>query len=120
MSGLSHVGECDKVYFCGPQVLVSLAPRIAKLALQRKLPWMSIWSEHLITEYGLISYSADLTHMTRRAAAIAVKIFKGAKPADIPIEQPTHFNLIVNLKVAKALGITIPPTVMVQATKVIE
>ena len=101
-------------------LMISLAPRIAELALQRKLPWISSWGERLITEHGLIGYYGDRAQMPRRAAAIAVKIFKGANPADIPIEQPTHFHLVVNLKVAKALGITIPQTILVQATKVIQ
>ena len=69
---------------------------------------------------GLISYATNFPDMYRRAAAYADKIFKGAKPADLPIEQATKFEFVVNLKTAKALGIKIPNSIMVQATKVIE
>jgi ABC-type uncharacterized transport system substrate-binding protein len=100
-------------------VISSLAPQIAGLALQRKLP--SIWGNSRgPANSGLLSYGWDIRQTTRSAAMMAVKIFKGRKPADIPIEQPTQFELVVNLKTAKALGITIPQSVMLQATRVIE
>jgi hypothetical protein len=83
----------------GQNVVVENRPGAG--GLQHKLPWMSAWGVRAIAEHGLISYRADLTQITRRAAASAVRIFKGATPADIPIEQPTHFNLIVNLKSPK-------------------
>jgi putative ABC transport system substrate-binding protein len=69
---------------------------------------------------SLVSYFVNPLEMYRRAATYADKIFKGAKPGDLPIEQPTNFELVINLKTAKALGLTIPPSVMVQATKLIE
>jgi putative ABC transport system substrate-binding protein len=69
---------------------------------------------------GLVSYGWDFRQTARSAAMMAVKILKGTKPADIPIEQPTLFELVVNLKTAKTIGITIPPAIMVQATRVIE
>jgi putative tryptophan/tyrosine transport system substrate-binding protein len=75
-----------------------------------------VWSER----GGLVSYFANPVEMYRRAATYADKIFKGANPGELPIEQPTTFELVINLKTAKALGLTIPPSVMVQATKVIE
>ena len=74
----------------------------------------------LSAESGLVTYAQDGYQTSRSAAMMAVKIFKGAKPADSPIEQPTHFIFVVNMRIAKALGITIPPTIMVQATRVIE
>ena len=69
---------------------------------------------------GLASYGPDRTNLYRRAATFVHKILKGAKPADMPIEQPTKFDLIINLKTAKAIGIRVPPSILLQATKVIE
>ncbi len=67
-----------------------------------------------------MSYSRNRLHLARRVAAYVAKILKGAKPADLPVEQPTKFDFVVNLKTAKALGLTIPPEVLFQATKVIK
>ena len=73
-----------------------------------------------MTEGGLISYTFNTDDLLRRAAAITDRILKGAKPADIPVEQPFRFDLAINLKTAKALGLTVPQTVLLQATEVIE
>jgi putative ABC transport system substrate-binding protein len=75
---------------------------------------------HLVTAGGLMSYGADEEEQWRRTAVLADKILKGAKPADIPMEQPRKFRFVVNLKTAKALGLTIPPSLLLLADQVIE
>ncbi len=92
--------------------------RIVKLAAENRLPGM--YDDRRFVEVGgLISYETLMADLDRRAATYVDKILKGAKPADLPVEQPTKFDLVINLKTAKTLGLTIPPTVLLQATKVI-
>lgn len=91
---------------------------IAALALRRKLP--SIGAREYAEAGGLVGYGVNILDLYRRAAYFVDRILKGAKPADLPIEQPTHFELIVNLATAKALGVAIPDTFLVRADKLIE
>ena len=92
---------------------------IAELTLKQKLPAVS--SFHNFAESGgLMTYGVDIDDQLRRAATYVDKILRGAKPGDIPVEQPTKFDLVINLKTAKALGLTIPPPLLVRADRVIE
>jgi len=93
--------------------------QIVELAAKNRLPAMYPWPE--FTESGgLMAYSTNRTEMYRRSATFVDKILRGAKPADLPIEQPTKFELVINLKTAKALGLTIPPSLLLRADHVIE
>ncbi len=91
--------------------------RIAEFAIKKRLLTMYTRSR-FVKAGGLMSYGTNRPDLYRRAATYVDKILKGAKPADLPVERPTKFELVVNLKTAKALGITIPPTILYQATKV--
>ncbi len=100
--------------------LVTNRPRVvADLALKYRLPTMTDFKE-LPGVGGLMSFGPDLVDSYRRAATHVDKILKGAKPADLPMEQPTKFDLVVNLKTARALGLAIPPSVLAQTTQVIQ
>jgi len=92
--------------------------RIVEFATKQKLPTMSHWREY-VDAGGLAFYGASIHDMYRRAAIYVDKILKGAKPADLPVEQPTKFEFIINLKAAKQIGLTIPPNVLARADKVI-
>jgi putative ABC transport system substrate-binding protein len=92
---------------------------IAKLAIARRLP-LSAYSRETLEAGALMSYGPDYSQLCRRAAVVVDKILKGAKPSELPVEQPTKFNLAINLDTAKALGINLPTTLVAQADEVIE
>ena len=100
-------------------MFVNARRRIATFALASHLPTISIYREH-VEDGGLISYGVDLRQNYWRAAYFVDKILKGAKPADLPIEFPTKVELVVNVTTAKAIGLTIPPTLLARADEVIE
>jgi len=107
----------DALYVGGP-VAVGRSQQIADFALQHRLPMIGI-GRPLAEAGSLLSYGPTQRAMQQRAAVLVGKILQGAKPADLPVEQPTTFELVINLKTAKALGLTIPPTLLFQADEVI-
>jgi len=112
-------GRADAVLTLQNAVLFSQRTQTADLAVKSRLPVMYDNREYV--EYGgLTSYSANITDLFRRAATYVDKILKGAKPANLPVEQPKKFELIINLKAAKQIGLTIPPNVLARADKVIK
>ena len=100
-------------------LLFTSRTRLADLALKNRLPTMFAQREYAEAG-GLMAYSADFSDLFRRAATFVDKILKGAKPADLPVEQPTKFDFVINLKTAKALGLTIPPSLLGRADEVIQ
>jgi putative tryptophan/tyrosine transport system substrate-binding protein len=109
----------DGLYVAGSPLTNANQKRIVSFALKSRLP--SVYTERgAVDAGGLMYYGADLADSYRRVAYFVDRILKGAKPADLPVEQPTKFELLINLKTAKALGLTIPPLVLMRAEKVIK
>jgi putative ABC transport system substrate-binding protein len=104
--------------FPGP-VTVLHRDTIIAMAAQHRLPAVYPYRFYALSG-GLVSYGIDLPESYRRAASYVDRILKGAKPADLPVELPTKFELVINLKTAKALGIAVPPTLLATADEVIE
>jgi putative ABC transport system substrate-binding protein len=112
-------GRVEALYVCQDPLIGSNIAEINASAIDARLPAMFSVRE-LAERGGLISYGPDLVTMYRRAAEMADKILRGAKPADIPVEQPTQFNLVINLKTANALGLKVPDALLTRADQVIE
>jgi putative ABC transport system substrate-binding protein len=109
----------DAIFVPADAMFYQHRARLAQLAAKTRLPAM--WGLREQAEAGgLLAYATDLNDLARHAATFVDKILKGAKPADLPVEQPTKFELVINLKTAKALGLTIPQTLLLQASHVIE
>jgi putative tryptophan/tyrosine transport system substrate-binding protein len=111
-------GHADAVLLLGGPLLASQRTQFADLAVKSRLPAI-YWRSDIVEAGGLMSYGVNLADLDRRAAIYVDKILKGAKPAELPVEQPTKFEFIVNLKAAKHIGLTIPPNVLARADKVI-
>ena len=111
--------RAGSVLILSTPLFIGGAKRLADLALTHKLPSMFGAREH-VEAGGLLSYSPDRADLYRRAATYVDKILKGANPADLPVQQATKFELIINLKTAKALGLTIPQSLLLRADEVIQ
>jgi putative ABC transport system substrate-binding protein len=112
-------GRADGINVFSSPLLASLFREIIDLSAQYRLPAIYQWKEH-VEAGGLLSYGPSLTSMWRQAGTIVVKILRGAKPQDLPVEQPTKFEMAVNARTAKTLGLAMPPQVLVRADDLIE
>jgi putative ABC transport system substrate-binding protein len=112
-------GRAEGIYVQADPLFTSNRVRLNSLALSARLPTIHSAREQ-VEAGGLISYGTNLTDLFRRSGDLVNKILRGAKPADIPVEQPTKFDLVVNLWTAKALGLDVPPTVLARADEAIE
>ena len=111
--------RADAIIPVADVLTVNNVTRVTALAAEHRLPALYLF-RLFTTNGGLVSYGADIADLLRRAGDYVDKILKGTKPADLPVEQPTKFDLVINLKTAKALGITIPNALLMQATELIE
>jgi putative ABC transport system substrate-binding protein len=112
-------GRADAVLVLGGPFILSNRTQIAELAVKNRFPAI-YYSPEFVEDGGLMSYGVSFADLHRRAAAYVEKILTGAKPADLPVEQPKKFELVINLKAAKQIGLTIPPNVLARADKVIK
>ena len=113
------IEKLDGLIFISSPIFTAYAARVVELVHATRLP--AIFEARVVAaQGGLMSYGPDLSDALHRAAFYTDRILKGTKPADLPIERPTRFELVINLKTAKALGLTIPPDVLAIADEVIE
>jgi len=110
--------QADAMIVFGDYLTNQEVPRVTALAANHHLPAIYLFRQ--FANGGLIVYGPDIADLLRRAGSYVDKIFNGTKPADLPVEQPTKFELVINMKTAKALGLTVPPSLLVRADEVIE
>ncbi|MBI3027966.1 MAG: ABC transporter substrate-binding protein [Candidatus Rokubacteria bacterium] len=118
-AAMSRQGASAVIVVSGSPMFYAERARIATLALKAGLPTMSEFPESVVAG-GLMSYAANTPDLMRRSAYYVDKILKGAKPGDLPVEQPTKFELVINLKTAKAIGLTIPQSFLLRADEIIQ
>ena len=106
------------IVFADTLTTIQHAPRVVALAAEHHLPAIYLFRQ--FADGGLIVYGTDIADLLRRAGGYVDKILKGTKPSDLPVEQPTKFELVINLKTAKTLGLTVPPSLLARANEVIE
>ena len=111
--------HADAIVVFGDPLTFRYAPQVTALAAKHRLPAIYL-CRLFVTNGGLISYGPDFADLFFRAGGYVDKILKGAKPSDLPVEQPTKFELVINMKTAKALGLTVPPSLLARADEVIE
>ena len=112
-------GRAHAVLVLTSPVVGSQRTQVVELAVKNRLPAIYHWRQ-FVEDGGLMSYGVSQTDLDRRAATYVDKILKGAKTANLPVEQPTKFELVINLKAAKQIGLTIPPNVLARADKIIK
>ena len=118
-SALKALRGIDGLLHADTPLFTTHRARLVEAAARSRLPAIYALKGY-VDAGGLVSYGADLPDLYRRAATYVDKILQGAKPADLPVEQPTKFELVINLKTAKALGLTIPPSLLQRVDQVIE
>ncbi len=118
-AAMNRAGATAVIVVSASPIFYAERARIATLALKAGLPTMSEFPESVVAG-GLMSYAANTPDLMRRSAYYVDKILKGTKPADLPVEQPTRFELVINLKTAKAIGLTIPQSVLLRADELIQ
>jgi len=111
--------RAQAVLVLGSPIFFTARHRVAELAIAHKLPTM-LDSSVYVEAGGLMSYSSSYEDLYRRSAVYIDKILRGSKPADLPVEQATKFELVINLRTARALGLTIPPSLLLRADQIIE
>ena len=110
--------RADAMVVFGDYLTIRQAPRVIALAAEHHLPAIYLFRQ--FADGGLVVYGPDIVNLFRRAGGYVDKILKGTKPADLPVEQPTKFELVINMKTAKTLGLAVPVSLLIRADEVIE